>query len=196
MKNTKIIAAFPACGKTYYFENKEKDITVLDSDSSKFSWMFRKRTDEELEALKKEWDFVPHLLDGAAYINKIKNEEIKVRNPDFPKNYIDHIKENIGKVDYIFVSTHDVVRNALKDADIDFILVFPDKSLKEEWVGRCFLRGSDDTFCKLIAHHWDNWQIQMDNEILDNNRKYYVLGHNQYLSDAIEYFDRLGRMKK
>ena len=34
MKNTKIIAAFPACGKTYYFKNKAENISVLDSDSS------------------------------------------------------------------------------------------------------------------------------------------------------------------
>lgn len=187
MKNTKVIAAFPACGKTYYFENKEKDITVLDSDSSKFSWMFRKRTDEELEALKKEWDSVPHLLDGNGYINKIKNEEIKVRNPDFPKNYIEHIKENIGKVDYIFVSTHDAVRDALKKADIDFIIVFPDQSLKAEWIGRCFLRGSGETFCKLVANQWDNWMTQMYEEILDSDRKYYILQHGEYLSDAMKY---------
>ena len=38
MKDTKIISAFPACGKTYLFENF-KDKIILDSDSSKFSWI-------------------------------------------------------------------------------------------------------------------------------------------------------------
>lgn len=38
MKDTKIISAFPACGKTYVFENFKGKV-ILDSDSSKFSWV-------------------------------------------------------------------------------------------------------------------------------------------------------------
>jgi hypothetical protein len=39
MRNTKVIAAFPACGKTYCFDRNE-DYIILDSDSSKFSWTY------------------------------------------------------------------------------------------------------------------------------------------------------------
>ena len=123
MKDTKVIAAFPACGKTYCF-NRNEDYIILDSDSSKFSWMYRKRTKEELDDARKEWEATPHLMTTTSYINTIKDQEIKVRNPEFPKNYIEHIKENIGKVDYIFVSTHEEVRKALTDAGIEFILVY------------------------------------------------------------------------
>ncbi len=185
MKNTKVIAAFPACGKSYYFDNKPEDIIVLDSDSSKFSWMYRKRTEEELDAISKEWDSVPHLLPGYMYINKIRNEEIKVRNPDFPANYIEHIKENIGKADYIFVSTHEEVRKALTEAGIDFIVVFPGHALKAEWIGRCFLRGSGESFCKLIADNWDYWLTQMHEEA--DNRKHYILKPGEYLADALKF---------
>jgi hypothetical protein len=149
--------------------------------------MMRKRTKEELKAAKKEWESVPHLLDGAGYINKIKDEEIKVRNPDFPKNYIEHIKENIGKVDYIFVSTHAEVRQALAEAGIDFTIVFPEQSLRAEWVGRCFLRGSGENFCQLIADQWDEWIWQMEVEVEYNNRKHYRLKSGEYLSDALKY---------
>ena len=39
--NTKIISAFPACGKTYAFERLSKEgYKILDSDSSKFSWCY------------------------------------------------------------------------------------------------------------------------------------------------------------
>jgi hypothetical protein len=190
MRNTKVIAAFPACGKSYCFDRNE-DYIILDSDSSKFSWMFRKRTREELRTAKKKWEAVPHLLDGDGYIEKIKNEEIKVRNPDFPKNYIEHIKENIGKVDYIFVSTHEEVRQALTEAGIDFILVFPKQSLRAEWVGRCFLRGSGEKFCQLIADQWDTWMSQMWDEAICNKRKHYVLSSDEYLSDIFEDIDRV-----
>ncbi len=165
MKNTKVIAAFPACGKTYYFYNREEDNIVLDSDSSKFSWI--------------EYPLIKNGLP--------KNETIKFRNPDFPNNYIEHIKENIGKADYIFVSTHDEVRKALRDAGIKFAIVFPEQSLKEEWVGRCFLRGSGEKFCQLIADQWDNWILQMEKEVVVNNCDHYRLKHGEYLSDAMKH---------
>ena len=155
MKNTKVIAAFPACGKTYCFDRNE-DYSILDSDSSKFSWIY------------------PGGL------------ETKRRNPDFPKNYIEHIKENIGKVDYIFVSTHEEVRNALTEADIDFTLVFPQQSLRAEWVGRCFICGSDEKFCRMIADQWDDWILKMEEEVVYNNRKHYRLKSNEYLYDVLE----------
>ena len=123
MKDTKIISAFPACGKTYVFKNF-MDQVILDSDSSKFSW--------------------------------VCVADQNVRHPDFPQNYINHIKENIGKVDYILVSTHENVRRALEEAGIDFYLVYPERNLKEEWIGRCFLRGNRENFCWLIADNWDN----------------------------------------
>lgn len=189
-KNTKIIAAFPACGKTHYFENNPDNLYVLDSDSSYFSWMHRKRTKEELDAIEKEWDgpnHCSHKLPGFAYVNKIKDEEIKVRNPDFPNNYIEYIKSFIGVADYIFVSTHEVVRNALKEAGIDFYIVYPDKSLKEEWVGRCFLRGSGESFCKLIADNWDMWIDQIEKEIKEDHRKNHRLLHGEYMADALNY---------
>lgn len=166
MKDTKIIAAFPACGKTYYFENREEDNIVLDSDSSKFSWTYQGMKDKN-----------GNLLRGIE----------KVRNPEFPNNYIAHIVENIGKVDYIFVSTHDIVREALKKHNIDFTIVFPEQSLKEEWIGRCFLRGSDEKFCQLIADQWDNWMLQMEEEVVVNGRKHYRLTHGEYLSDAMKH---------
>ena len=41
MKKTKIISAFPACGKTYAFKKlNEKGYKILDSDSSQFSWCY------------------------------------------------------------------------------------------------------------------------------------------------------------
>lgn len=154
MKNTKIISAFPACGKTYVFENFN-DKVILDSDSSKFSWVM------------------------------VANQ--KVRNPDFPQNYISHIKENIGKADYILVSTHENVRRALEDAEIDFYLVYPDRNLKEEWIGRCFLRGSGEKFCQLISDNWDNWIDQLEED--SKRHKSIILRHGEHLSNVIRFLD-------
>ena len=154
MKKTKIISAFPACGKTYAFEKlNENGYKILDSDSSKFSWM-------------------------------IEDNGIKVRNPEFLSNYIQHIKENIGKADYIFVSSHKEVRDALIENNIHFTLVYPDRNMKAEWIGRIFLRGSGEKFSQLIANNWDSWidemeEVECDKWILGDKEsidKYYYLG--------------------
>lgn len=163
--NTRIISAFPACGKTYAFEKlKEKGYKILDIDSSKFSWCY---------------DYNP------AESDKIE----KYRNPEFPNNYIQHIKENIGKVDYIFVSSHKEVKDALVENGIYFTLVYPNRKMKAEWVGRCFLHGSGEKFCQLIADNWDKWIDEM--EATENCDRWILgedacLGKYCYLSELIE----------
>lgn len=120
MKNTKVIAAFPATGKTTLFNSGQLD--CLDSDSSKFSWA-----------------------------------EKGVRDINFPDNYIKHIKENIGKVDYIFVSTHNIVRRALEREKIEFYLYYPSGALKAEYIERFKARGNDNNFIEMTMNHWSDF---------------------------------------
>ena len=60
---TKIISAFPGCGKTTLQRKLKDTLKIIDSDSSTFP------------------------------------------KDDFPRNYIEHIKSNIGVQDVIFVSS-------------------------------------------------------------------------------------------
>lgn len=69
IKDTKIISAFPACGKTYAVEELNKrGLIALDSDSSNFSWMERKRTEEELEEAAEIWSSVPRKMSKTWYM--------------------------------------------------------------------------------------------------------------------------------
>lgn len=121
---TRIIAAFPGTGKSYY--HKQYPDTTLDSDSSNFSWVKKAEGD-------------------------------KTRNPNFPDNYIKHIKENIGKYEFIFVSTHKEVREALLENCIFFYLLYPEVQDKEEFLKRYIDRGNDDAFVKLLDQNWEDW---------------------------------------
>lgn len=154
MKNTKIISAFPGCGKTYcYNKYKDSDIKILDSDSSEFSW--------------------------------IKDENgmnTKERNPDFPMNYIKHIKGNIGEVDIIFVSSHKVVRDALKDNNINYILIYPIMGSKGQYLSRYKRRGSDKNFIKFISDNWSNFIKEMRKENFPDK---VVIGGFTSLDDVI-----------
>lgn len=85
----------------------------------------------------------------------------KIRNPDFPKNYIRHIKNNIGNVKYIFVSTHKEVRDALKDECIFFYLVFPGFGPLETYIKRYQERGSSSDFIELVRNNWMSWNQEL-----------------------------------
>lgn len=153
-KQTRIISAFPACGKTHLFKNGYEDKIIIDSDSSKFSW----------------------LADGTT------------RNPDFPSNYIKHIKDNIGKVDYILVSSHIDVRRALDDNDLCWAFVVPHRALMLEWVGRCYIRGSDKGFIDALVNNWHDWTDLINGPMPNGLCK---LSSNEYLSDKMSFIETL-----
>lgn len=129
MKQTVIISAFPGCGKTHATTKLNgKLYDIIDSDSSNFSWV----KDEN-------------------------GDNTDVRNPNFPQNYIDHIKDNIGKVDIIFVSSHKEVRQALKENHMKFILVSPRQNMKSEWMNRFAQRGNTKKFIDFMDTNWDQF---------------------------------------
>lgn len=166
--NTKIYSVFPACGKTWFCEHQDDyGLNILDSDSSQFSWI----------------ETVERSIDG---------EVTKKRNPDFPNNYIQHIKDTVetGLYDYIFVSSHKEVRDALDEAGIKYTIVRPEQSCLAEWVGRCYLRqlkGNNGFPIEVLVKNWDEWIGQCFE--CGINHEEIVLTHGEYLSDILQYLD-------
>lgn len=76
---------------------------------------------------------------------------------DFPANYIRHIEENIGKYEFIFVSSHKVVRDALRENCLFFYLVYPEFNNKHTYLKRYKNRGSSEDFIKLLDRNWEKW---------------------------------------
>lgn len=165
--NTKIYSIFPACGKTWLYDHQEDyNLKILDSDSSNFSWTYT-NTDE-----------------NGNTIRGIR----KIRNPDFPNNYIKHIKDNIGKYDYIFVSSHASVRAALDAESIDFTIVYPEQSCKAEWVGRCFIReqnGESGCGAKVMLDNFDDWVLDCFEAGISHREM--VIQSGCYLSDYFRH---------
>lgn len=81
----------------------------------------------------------------------------KVRNPEFPGVYIEHIKENIGKYEFIFVSTHIDVRNSLRLNCLHFYLFFPREIAYESFIKRYIDRGNEEDFVKLLKENYFKW---------------------------------------
>lgn len=146
---TVVISGFPGIGKTEAFKKGAKlGMNVLDSDSSKFSWL-----------------------------------QAGIRNPDFPANYLNHIKENIGSADYIFISSHKPVREALNmENKLSYFLVFPNKELKNEYIDRYIKRGSPEEFIDLMKNNWNSFIDEMVHDKCPNK---IILSKGQYLADIL-----------
>ncbi len=129
-----------------------------------------------------------HNCDGGSTLDSDSSKfswiEDGVRHPDFPQNYIDHIKDNLDKVDFIFVSSHQNVRDALVANELRFVLVFPDPGLKEEYIQRYRDRGNEDGFVKLLEENWELFMFGLENQKGCNIIK---LKSGEYLSDYLEW---------
>ena len=140
-----------------YYHERNKEISI-DSDSSHFSW----------------------IKDG-------NGNNTKERNPEFPNNYISHIKENIGNCKYIFVSSHEGVRNALKENGIEYYMIYPAKSKKQEFIERYIQRGSPEGFVNLIKENWNSWIEKIEEEKEEGFTKVCMTLKN--LEDELNYIE-------
>lgn len=115
------------------------------------------------------------------------------QDESFPQNYIDHVKENIGKADVILLSSHKVVRDALNKEGIKYTAVFPlrinegqeysrdyEYIAKSEYIKRYRDRGNTEDFIKLIGDNWEAWI----SDLILTSPKYYPLEEGEYLEDA------------
>jgi adenylate kinase family enzyme len=133
MRKTRIISAFPGTGKTTFCKN------IKDFLSGDY-------TVTDSDSSKFSW---------------IEDENgKKFRNPEFPKNYIEHIKDCIGKYDFILVSSHKEVRDALVKNCLFFYLVYPEVDSKEEYIKRYKDRGNAEELVNRLDENWCDWISQ------------------------------------
>jgi hypothetical protein len=59
--------------------------------------------------------------------------------------------------DVIFVSSHLEIRQALKDAGLRYLLVFPETCCKDEYIARYRERGSPAAFVERLRENWEQW---------------------------------------
>ncbi|AFL47585.1 hypothetical protein ZZ1p0039 [Acinetobacter phage ZZ1] len=105
---------------------------------------------------------------------------------EFPGNYIQHMREIIhrhaGDNYLVMVSSHAEVREEMQKVGIPYVLVYPDRSLKGEYIERYKRRGSPEGFIKLMDEKWDDF---IDTCEFDTQCDKIVLGPYQYLSDVL-----------
>lgn len=105
------------------------------------------------------------------------------RNPDFPKNYVDAICEEYEKdnFDFILISSHESVRNELKNRGVPYIIVAPKRELKNEYLIRYLRRGNEIEFIEMMNSKWDEFidGIEKDGQPI------IWLEHHIYLAEVL-----------
>jgi hypothetical protein len=68
------------------------------------------------------------------------------------------------------------------------VLVYPDRSIKDEYIQRYKDRGNNDAFVNLLEKNWDTWMDEMDEMSVPMGQILYKvkLGKGQYLTDVID----------
>ena len=180
--SAKIISAFPCCGKSC-LQDSCNDLKVLYNKTSTFRWAVRHYTEDELDEMRKLWNNSPHMLSTEAYIEKIKNQKFTLKALDFPNNYLQNIKNNLELYDYILVDSHEWITKLLEHNHLDYILVYPERKCKFEWIGRMYSEETPNTLIKIINDNWDMLLDKLDK--LSETHKSIKLDYGQYLSDVI-----------
>ena len=186
MKNTLVISAYTCCGKTYASEHM-KDYDIFDFDIRKFKTINRLQNEEEIEEERKWWESSLHLMSVEGHLNQFKQQIISVDNPNFPNNFIQYIKENIGKVDVIFVDSDIRIRQWLNEAKIKFVTIYPGSSCLQEWIGRMYLCDYSDTIIRYRINGWNN-EVFKNKEPLGDH--FIRLSHGKYIDEKLidDYF--------
>lgn len=167
--NTMIISAFPACGKTYLYENqdtlefkylrKKKKFTFRDSDSSKY---------EKTEG----WEKV--------YVDDIQNSLGKV-DFIFISQHEKVLQElNSREIPFIIISPNN--SEWISDTERKFI--------KQQWFGRFVLRDNShikdfNNWLKLLKDKYDEW-TSLEHLMKYGPASFELLKQDEYISDIIE----------
>ena len=160
-----VVCGFPGIGKSYYVKNYNNRSIWADTH----------------DTMIKVYD-----SDSSLYSWVDRYDHSKGRHPDFPNNYIKHIKAVNCDTSLVFVSSHKEVREALKNEGIPYVIIYPDlkRCEKHPYIAiRIFDRERlFDGLTELHIKNWKKWIKEIDKE--DYGFKLRIT-HSLYLDDLI-----------
>lgn len=165
-----VIAGFAGVGKTTL---AKKYKNVIDIESSPYKWDYSNVDTTNLENLK-----------GTS--NRVKNK-------DFPSNYINAIKQAQNQYDIVLVWIHpEEILPEYDRAGIDYVLCFPSIEALDEYRARFEGRGNNEEYITKVLSSYDKRYIQFTT----SPHQKMELGVGQTLEDKlIELGFKLNKIK-
>lgn len=162
-KKSKIIVSFACLGKTY-FADKYPDRAV-DIESL----LYRFNTKDSSEAVK-------------ASVNLDHDNR-------FPMNYVEAIIDSLGKYEYIFVVLSAPALKMLDDLDVEYTVLYPDRSMVDIIIDRARRRGNNDTMLDLLYRNLStNTELEFMKSVLNCN-DYVFVKDDEYIEDLVKRGD-------
>ncbi len=115
-------------------------------------------------------------------IKSIEIEYWKYKDNGLQKDYLKDIKFQIGKVNYIFISTDPDGLKLLNKEGYDIMLVYPENNLRNEYLDRYIDRDSPYDFIGTFMKHWNLWINELKEQKYCNHT---ILKSEEYLYDYI-----------
>lgn len=136
---------------------------------------FTKKYDKEFSIIN---------LDTSNFSHKIDSFNIKVSNPEFPHNFISTLTNLNSSYDLALIPIDKHVLNSLIEKNIDFELIYPDVSLRSDYVLRYIERGSSDDFIRFIDSKFEKLIHEIETNYL-SIKKIKLMSKTQFLSNVL-----------
>ena len=155
-----IIAAHSGTGKTYLATNNPKRFVDLESRPFKY--------------------FLENANDGGE-ADKANTEYIS--RPGWRLDYVKAVKEVLSSDKIVLIPSDSRVLALLREENIPYLLVYPERNAKEEYRNRFIGRGNSEEFLNIFIEGWD---IFLDILERDPSDQRIIMKSGQYLSDVID----------
>lgn len=153
-----VISVFAGLGKTTV---GKKYANVCDLTSSKYRYDYSNINEDDYE--------------------KMKYDETRVVNPNWPDNYVKALIEAQEHYDVVLVPSNEDIRCLLQENKIDFIFVLPTLDSREVLLSRYKVRGNNEILIKEVMSYFDNWSRNQK----DYDYPIVLLDKDKYLEDLL-----------
>lgn len=113
----------------------------------------------------------------------IEIEYWKYKERGLQKEFVDEVFDKIGKFQYIFLSTEPESLKLLHEEGHKIILLYPENSLRNEYLDRYINRDSPYEFIGSFMKYWDLWLNELKQQ---DYCTHIVLKSGEYLCDALK----------
>lgn len=158
--DVKVISVFAGLGKTTVGNKYEN---VCDLQSSPFRCDYSKIDPKDYE--------------------KMKYNKSRLKNPEWPNNYLKAMKESMDKYDLVLVPSSLDVRELLIKNNIKFLFVLPpkDNKTRKMLLERYQMRGNSKSLITDVMNNFDNWSRSEK----DYDYPIAILESDKYLEDLL-----------